>query len=60
MHGKIRSARRILVGSLKETDHFRDIGVDRRIILQWILRRQGLKMWTGLIWLKIGSSGRFL
>jgi len=40
----------ILVGKLRERDHFEDLGVDRKIILKWILKkwdvRQGLD-WSG-------------
>jgi hypothetical protein len=31
-----------------------DLGVDERIILIWLFRKQGVKMWIGLIWLRIG------
>jgi hypothetical protein len=36
------------------------IGVDIRIILKCTLKIQGLWMWTGFIWLRIGSRGGFL
>jgi len=36
----------ILMGKLRERDHFEDLGVDRKIILKWIFMnwdgRQGL------------------
>jgi hypothetical protein len=35
-----------------------DLGVDGRIILEWIFGKQGGKAWTGFIWLRIESSGR--
>lgn len=35
-----------------------DLGVNRRIILKLILKKQDVRTWTGLIWLRIGSSGR--
>jgi len=34
-----------------------DVGVDGKIILEWILGKQGGKVWTGFIWLRIGSIG---
>jgi len=34
-----------------------DLSVHGRIILDWILGQQGVKMWTGWIWLRIGTSG---
>jgi hypothetical protein len=35
-------------------------GMDGRIILIWIVRKQGGRMWTGFIWLRIGTGGRLL
>jgi len=44
-----------------ERDHSEDMGVDGNIILlEWMLGKQGGKMWTGLIWLMIGTSGMLL
>jgi hypothetical protein len=31
-----------------------------RIITEWILEKQGMKVWIGFIWLRIGTSGRLL
>jgi hypothetical protein len=31
-----------------------------RIILEWILVKFGRKVWTGCIWLRIGTSGGLL
>jgi len=41
-------------------DHSEDVGVAWRIILEWILKKLGGKVWTGLIWLRIGTSGELL
>jgi len=41
--------------NLKERDHLEDTGLDRRIILKWVLK-QGW-VWTGLIWLRTGVNG---
>jgi hypothetical protein len=30
---------------------------NRRMILKWILDKQGLRMWTGVFWLRITTSG---
>jgi hypothetical protein len=38
-------------------DHPKDLGVDGNIKLRRILRKQGGNVWTGFIWLKIGTSG---
>jgi hypothetical protein len=32
----------------------------RWFILKWILNEQGAAMWTGLIWLRIGTSDGLL
>jgi hypothetical protein len=44
------------LGNLKERDHFEDIGIDEKIVLEWILGKWGGKLWTGYIW----TSGRVL
>jgi len=33
----------ILVGKLRERDHFEDLGVDRKIVLKWIFKKWGGK-----------------
>jgi hypothetical protein len=43
--------------NLKGRNHSQDLGVDGRIILDWIFGRQGGKVWTGCSWLRIGTSG---
>jgi hypothetical protein len=39
---------------------YEDLGKERSIILEWILWKQGGKVWTGFIWLRIGTSCRML
>jgi hypothetical protein len=34
-----------------------DIGVDGKIILKWILRKCGWRMWIGFTWFRIGTVG---
>jgi hypothetical protein len=41
---------------LKGRDHSEDLGVDGEIISGWILGKSGGKVWTGFIWLRIGTS----
>jgi hypothetical protein len=48
------------LGNLKGTEHSEDIGVDGRIILEWILRKYGEKVLPGFMWLRIGTSGGLL
>jgi hypothetical protein len=43
---------------LKSRDNSEDLGIDGRIILECILEKQGGKLGTGFIWLRIGTSGR--
>jgi len=38
-----------LVRKHEGRDHFRDLGVNGRIILEGILRKQGTKVWTECI-----------
>jgi hypothetical protein len=47
---------------LKGRDLLEDVGVDGRTILKFILKKknQDWRMWTGLIWLRIGINGRLL
>jgi len=52
MHAKFWSE------NLKGRDHLEDIG--RKIILEWIVGKQGGKVWTGSIWLRVGTSVKFL
>jgi hypothetical protein len=34
--------------------------VDRGVILKWILKKLGVRVWTGFIWLRIGASDGLL
>jgi hypothetical protein len=46
--------------SQKERYHQEDLDVGRRIILEWILESYDEVVWTGLIWLRIGTSAGLL
>jgi hypothetical protein len=46
--------------SQKERDHYEDLELGGRIKLRWILERSDGVIWTGLIWLRIGTSGGLL
>ena len=35
----------------------KDPGVDGRIILGWIFRKWDVGLWTGSIWIRIGTGG---
>ena len=43
-------------GILKERDHLEDPGINGRIIIRLILREWDLEVWTGLIWVRIGTG----
>jgi hypothetical protein len=47
-------------GSQKERGHYEDQDVGGRTIVKYILERWDGIVWTGLIWLRIGTSGELL
>jgi hypothetical protein len=46
--------------NLKERDHLEELGIDVKVILEWILGKWGGKMWIGFIWLRIRKQWRAL
>jgi hypothetical protein len=46
--------------SLKGRDHSKDLGVDGQVILKCTLRKLGERVWTGFIWLTIGTGAGLL
>jgi len=38
---------------MKQTDHLGDPDIHGKIVLKWILKKEGVRMWTGIIWLMI-------
>jgi len=49
-----------LVGKPEGENHKEDLGVDGRMISEWILGEQGGKLWIGRIWFRRGTSGGLL
>jgi len=45
-------------GALRERDHLEYPGIDVRTILRWIFRKWDVGVWTGSVWLRIGTGGR--
>jgi hypothetical protein len=44
----------------KGIDHAKDLDVDVRILLKYMLGKYGLRVWVGFIWLSVGSGGGLL
>jgi hypothetical protein len=44
---------------MKVRHHLEDLGVDERI-LEWMLTKEGEKMWTGCIWFRTGTRDGLL
>ena len=58
--GERRGVYRVLVGKPEEKNHLVDTGIDGRIILRRLFRKQEVGVWTGSSWLRIGTgSGHF-
>jgi hypothetical protein len=53
--GEMRNVYKILV-----QHHFEDAGVNEMMILEWILKKQGQGVYSGFIWLWVGTSGGVL
>jgi len=47
-------------GNLKDRDYLEDPDIGRRTILECALNRQDVRVWTGLIWFRTGTSSRLL
>jgi len=44
-------------GKLKERDSLGDTGINGKIILRWIFKMWHVGVWTGSIWLRMGTGG---
>jgi hypothetical protein len=44
------------IGMVKVRDHVGDLDVNGRMIIKRILKTRYVRLWTGIIWLRIGSS----
>jgi hypothetical protein len=58
--GEMRNSCQILVGKPEGKRQLKDLVVDAKIILEWALRKYGGMVWTGFIWLRIGTNGGLL
>jgi hypothetical protein len=50
----------VWLGSLREGDHFEQLGIDGRLILKWIFEMWDGEAWTGLFRLRTGTGGGLL
>jgi hypothetical protein len=46
----------ILVENIKGEGRFVDVGVDGRIKSTWIVKELDMRAWTGLMWLRTGTT----
>jgi hypothetical protein len=60
MDDRDENAYNILLENLNGSDHSEVLGIGGKIILKRILEKQGGKLWTGFIWLRIETSGELL
>jgi hypothetical protein len=53
---EVGNAYNIVVAKPECKDHSEDLGVDGTTILEWILGKQGGRVWTAFIWLRRETS----
>jgi hypothetical protein len=57
---EMRNVYKRFVGTLKGRHHSEDLYVNGKIILNWILGKQGWIVWIGLILFRKGTDGHHL
>jgi hypothetical protein len=45
------------LNGLEGRDNSEDLSADGKVILKWVLRKQGERVWTGFISVRIGTDG---
>jgi hypothetical protein len=51
---------RVWLGNSKDRDPLKDVCIVGGITLKCVWEKQDGKVWTGLVWLRIGTSSRLL
>jgi hypothetical protein len=51
---------RVLVGKPEKKNNLDDLSIDEMILLKCVFRKQSGRVWTGLIWLGMGTCDRLL
>jgi hypothetical protein len=54
--GEMRNAYNILIGKPAERNHLENLGVDWKIMLERMLYNKCGLLWTGFIWLRLGTD----
>jgi len=54
LNGEMRNSYKILVGKPERKDYFEELGVDGKIILEWVFGKKVGKFWTACMWLRLG------
>jgi hypothetical protein len=47
-------------GKLRKRDNLEDLGIDGKVVLKWIFKKQDGGTGSGLIWLRIRAVGGLL
>jgi hypothetical protein len=55
-HGRDKKCTQDWSENLKGRDHVEDVRLNGNIIFEWILGKLSGKLWSGCIWLRIGTN----
>jgi hypothetical protein len=58
--GEIRDEHNALVRVLKGRDNVGDLGINAKMLLKLIFKRQDTRLWGRLTWFRTGTSGNIL